>query len=262
LEILRAERDWLAVNKPPGLPVHEAPGRGSSVLRVLRESHGQAGLAPVHRLDREASGVLLLARNRSAAREFERRWPEVSKTYLAFCEGALRTPRGLIDAPILEHQTGKPRRFTGALRHWRRAHPGRETPPVPPPKSSAVHPAGRPAQTEYRLLRSLRIPGPPGGWCWLAVRPHQGRMHQIRVHLAHAGVPLAVDSLYGRRALLAASDLGLDGAAPLAERLTLHAWRLCLPSMPLTGGRRLLLEAPLPADLKRLWRLCRPARQL
>jgi 23S rRNA pseudouridine1911/1915/1917 synthase len=236
IEILYSDEAVVAANKPPGLSVHEAPGPGSSVLRELREQHGLAGLTPVHRLDKDASGVLLLARTRDAARALERAWGTVEKTYLALCEGVPAEQRGVIDAPILENQTGKPERLARALRYYGQQNPGVEAPPLPPPKTSAVHPAGRAAQTEYRVVE--RFSGKESAaLSLLEVTPRQGRMHQIRVHLAHIGCPIAGDALYGSR------------RAGICARLALHAAKLVFPN-PAKPAERVTVEAALPADLR------------
>jgi 23S rRNA-/tRNA-specific pseudouridylate synthase len=219
IQVLYSDAEWLAVNKPPGLAVHEAPGPGGSLLRELR-AQGEKGLTPVHRLDKDASGVLLLARSKAAARALERRWGEVEKTYLALCHGTPPGPAGTINAPILENQTGKPERLKRALAHYAKQHPGALLPPLPRPKTSAVHPAGRSAQTDYRVLETFRLARESSCFSWLEVSPRQGRMHQIRVHLAHVGCPIVGDKLYGKEEAQGASTL---------SRLALHAAKLVFP---------------------------------
>ena len=229
IEVLYQDASLVAVNKPPGVAVHEAPGPGRSLLRLLREQ-GLPDLLPAHRLDKDSSGVLLLARSKATARELRRNWQWVKKTYQVLVSGTPVRPSGCVDAPILEHQTGKPRRLELALDHYRKTHPEKELPAPPAPKTSAVHPAGRPARTEYRVLESFGRDR--SAWAWLEVLPQHGRMHQIRVHLAHAGHPLAGDTLYGdRTALIAAEGLGL-------RRLALHTARLKFPH-PAEPDRRL-----------------------
>lgn len=249
MDILWDDNDLLAVGKPPGLSVHEAPGPGSSVLRELRLQHGFSGLTPVHRLDKDASGVLLLARTKDAASRLQKNWHSVTKIYLALCDGEFSAANsGLIDAPILEHQTGKPERLRNALRYYQEQHPGEVLPPLPAPKTSAVHPAGRTARTACRVLKTFRCPG--GAFSWLEVAPQQGRMHQIRVHLKYAAHPLAVDPLYGTRAEFAPEA----GGAATLKRLALHAWKLVLPRAVLFTAEteetaEIAIEAPLPHDL-------------
>ncbi|MCW8132512.1 MAG: RluA family pseudouridine synthase [Planctomycetota bacterium] len=255
--ILFSDEAYVAVAKPAGLVVHQAPGPGPSLLRVLQDEHGLAGLTLVHRLDRDVSGVLLLGRTKEAAAAAHRRWDEARKVYRALVEGAPPSAEGLVDAPILEHQTDRVTRMESALRWHREHHPGVALPPPPPPKTSAVHPAGRASQTEYRVAASIRTR--TGVWSWMDLRPRQGRMHQIRVHLKHLGTPLACDKLYGARAFLRACDFdGSTDERAVLERLPLHALRLTLPH-PLKDGAALDLEAPLPADFEALNRLLKDA---
>jgi 23S rRNA pseudouridine1911/1915/1917 synthase len=235
----------VAVNKPPGVNVHDAPGIGISLLRLLREQHGLGGLTPVHRLDKDASGVLLLARSKSAAAKIQAHWEHAEKHYLALCDGLPALDAGLIDAPILENQTGKPERFERALAYFRKQHPAYPLPPLPAPKTSAVHPAGRASQTDWRVRERFKT-GP--GFSLLEVSPRQGRMHHIRAHLAHLGFPLAVDPLYGRRSVLSPHDAGLGGDAPLLARMPLHAARLSF----INFGKKQTVEAPLPDDFSRV----------
>jgi len=245
MQILYDAHQLVAVNKPPGLNVHEAPGAGSSVLRELRDAHGLSGLTPVHRLDKDASGVLLLARTKEAASAVQKNWASAEKTYFALCEGAPAAASGTIDAPILEHQTGKPERLENAVRYFKKSNPGATLPPLPPPKTSAVHPAGREAQTTYRVLEQFTVTGKK--WCWLEVSPHQGRMHQIRVHLAHAGTPLAVDPLYGKRKELRRSEISSTASDEIVlSRLPLHAAKLTFTA---PNGERVKIEAPTADDL-------------
>ena len=247
----------VAVSKPVGLVVHEAPGPGPSLLRVLREAHGLDGLKLVHRLDKDVSGVLLLGKSKAAAAALQAQWNTVVKTYVALCEGAPELNEGLIDAPILEHQTGRPSRMKTALYWWRDKFPNAEMPSPPPPKTSAVHPAGRTSQTRYRVKE--RFHAAERAWSFLELSPVQGRMHQIRVHLQHAGWPLAVDKLYGRRTVLQTADLGREGEGVLLTRVPLHAARLEFPH-PLESGRRIAVEAPMPEDFTLVLELLRNAR--
>jgi 23S rRNA-/tRNA-specific pseudouridylate synthase len=237
IQVLYSDAAVLAVNKPAGLAVHEAPGPGGSLLRQLR-AQGLEGLAPVHRLDKEASGALLLARSKEAARALERRWGEVEKTYSVLCHGAPPEPAGIISAPILENQTGKPERLRRALAYYLKQHPGAQLPPWPSPKTSGVHPAGRSAQTEYQVLETFALAQELPRLSLLAASPRQGRMHQIRVHLAYIGCPIVGDELYGTAEAEGAWGLG---------RLALHARRLVFPN-PGKPGERITVVAPLAED--------------
>jgi 23S rRNA pseudouridine1911/1915/1917 synthase len=240
--LIFSDSQLVIINKPPGLSVHEAPGPGGSVLRELREHHGFQELTPIHRLDKDASGVMALTRSKEIASQFQSRWSEAEKTYFALCEGAPASETGTIDAQILEHQTGKPERLERAVNYFRQQNPGAPMPPLPAPKTSAVHSAGRAAQTDFRVLgrysRSGRV------WSCLELKPRQGRMHQIRVHLKYAGYPLACDALYGNRAVLRAHDIDPSaGEEVLLGRMPLHAAKLRLP------GEQRVFEAPTPEDI-------------
>ncbi|HYG77609.1 MAG TPA: RluA family pseudouridine synthase [Planctomycetota bacterium] len=207
-----------------------------SVMRLLREQHGLSDLTPIHRLDKDASGVLLFAKTKAAASALQRKWETVEKTYVALCENAPPQKSGTIDAPILEHQTGKPERLENALKYFRKTHPKIKLPPLPPPKTSSVHPAGRPSQTRYRVLEQFMTPR--GTWSLLEVSPQQGRMHQIRVHLSYLGCALAIDPLYGKKEI---ADL------PALTRVPLHAAKLVITHR----GKTLTFDAPLAQDISR-----------
>jgi tRNA pseudouridine32 synthase/23S rRNA pseudouridine746 synthase len=252
IQILFQAHGILAVDKPPGVAVHATPGPGISLLRELHAQTGLPGLTPVHRLDKDASGVLLLAESKAVASELQAAWPRVEKTYLALTDGLPAEPQGRINAPILEHQTGKPERLANALRYFQELHPGVALPPLPAPKTSAVHPAGRASQTHYTVLESFR------DFALLEVRPLQGRMHQIRVHLAHAGFALAVDPLYGKRASLRKRDVGGRGEEILIERLSLHASKLVFEFK----GETHAVSAPLPNDFQRALQFLRAQKAL
>lgn len=229
IQILFQAHGLLAVDKPAGLSVHAAPGPGRSVLRALDEELGFKNLTPVHRLDKDASGVLLFAESKALASEVQAAWGQADKRYLALCAGIPDPENGVIDAPILEHQTGKPERLRNAVRYFEKMHPDEKVPPLPAPKTSAVHPAGRPSRTAYAVVEKF------AAFVLLEVRPQQGRMHQIRVHLAHIGHPLALDPLYGTPV----------AAARALTRLPLHAAHLSFPFR----GEIVSIAAPLAEDI-------------
>lgn len=221
IRLLHEDEAILAAEKPAGLPV--VPARGEppdACLHRLLEVQVGHRLWVVHRIDREASGVVALARTAAAHREacfaFEAR--RVEKAYTAFVAGRLPETRGRLDIPLHEARRGKAR---PALPH---------------------EPGARPAVTEYAVERGWGADGLTV--LQVEARPLTGRHHQIRVHLRAAGAPILFDRAYGRSI----------PAAPFAEaparRLALHARRLALP---LAGGT-LVVEAPLPADLVALRR--------
>ena len=218
LAILHEDADLAAVDKPPGRLV--VPGRGAPERTVREEAEALLGpLWVVHRLDRGTSGVLLLARraeaHRAACLAFERH--EVTKRYLAVVRGLLPAERR-VDVPVEPGRGGR----------MRPARAGR----------------GRAASTFVRPLVRLPAAGGLPDLTLVEAFPASGRTHQVRVHLAWLGHPLAVDPDYGDPAPLAAGGRVLLGRTPL------HAASLELLH-PATG-RPLRIEAPLPADLEAL----------
>lgn len=228
-----AER-FLAVAKPAGRAVH-GPG---SLLEELRAEHGP-GLALVHRLDRETSGVLLLARDPEALREAHAAWGErAAKRYLARTRGVPAPPEGTVEKPLLENRTSRPDLLSRALRAaYGPARAGLllagqrvlSIPPIPPPGRTAVHPAGRPASTAYRVVSV------EGGDALVELAPREGRMHQLRVHLAALGTPLRGDRFYDPLA-------SPDDPTPF-----LHLASIVFRDPPFTpAGTVWTIEGPLP----------------
>jgi len=222
--ILWSGSGLLAIDKPPGLPV--IPARNGDpeacVRRRLEAALGRR-VWVIHRLDRDASGVLLLARSAEAHRfasvAFER--GEVRKWYLAFTRGVPEHPSGTIGMALHRARKGK----------MRPAAPG--------------EPGALPARTEYDVRRRWSPPAVPVAL--VEARPRTGRQHQVRVHLRFAGAPLLVDPVYGGASRVTAADLGLEGDDLLVARLTLHAARL--EFVPPGASEAVRVEAPLPADL-------------
>ena len=220
VEVVYEDADLLIVNKPAGLVVHPSAGHDSGTL--VNALLGMGGdLAPggiagvqrpgiVHRLDRDTSGLLMVARTDAAQASLQAQLKarRVKKTYLALVMGIVVAAAGRIEAPI-----GR--------------DPARRT-------RMAVTPGGRASTTGYRIRERF------AGWTLLEVDLVTGRTHQIRVHLEAIGHPVAGDVLYGT----GTSRRGPDGL----DRLFLHAWRLELTS-PSTG-RLLRAEAPLPPELE------------
>jgi RluA family pseudouridine synthase len=218
LTILHDAFGLVAVSKPAGLPV--IPARGEPPEECLRRRlERQLGrrLFVVHRIDRDASGVVAFARSavvhRAMSLAFEHR--EVEKTYVAFVAGAPPAEEGRVDVPLHGARKGK----------TRPARPG--------------EPGGQEALTGYRVLRRWRREG--ALVCLVEARPRTGRHHQVRVHLRSIGTPILFDPLYARG--LVPEAVGDD--AP-CRRLALHARRLELPGRE---GGTVVLEAPLAEDL-------------
>lgn len=225
LRLVHEDADLLIVDKPAGLVVHPGAGNrdGTLVSGLLHafpelEALPRAGL--VHRLDKDTSGLLVVARSLPAHTELVRALQarDITREYRAICLGRL-TAGGSVDAPVGRHPVHRTR--------------------------MAVHPRGRPAVTHYRVLARFVAHS------LLAVRLETGRTHQIRVHMAHIRHPLFGDAAYGGRRSLP------PGASPAARELiqafnrqALHASRLAL-SHPLSG-EALEFHAALPADMKAL----------
>jgi tRNA pseudouridine32 synthase/23S rRNA pseudouridine746 synthase len=235
LVLLHEDHDLVAVAKPAGEPV--IPARGESARDcVQRRLERQVGgrLWVVHRIDRDASGVVVFARNADAHRElslaFEHR--QVVKAYAAFVAGAIEPARGRLDVPLHAARKGK-------TRPARQGEPGAQ-------KSETEY------ATRKRWTLAADSPSPDGTGAprsddivsLLEVHPLTGRHHQIRVHLRSAGTPILFDPLYGRGLMPGA----LAGAP--CGRLALHARRIDVPAP--RGGGRVVVEAPLPPDLAAL----------
>jgi 23S rRNA pseudouridine1911/1915/1917 synthase len=226
LAVLHEDRDLLVLDKAAGMVVHPARGAPhSTVVNALLHRLGAGGEVPrlglVHRLDRETSGCLVVARTEAALAALQAQFKArtVEKVYLALCHGAPAV-EGRFDTPYGRHPRDRTR-FTGRVR------------------------SGRRAATAYRVLERFE------GASLLEVRLETGRTHQIRVHLAEAGHPLLHDAVYGglRREARLAPDHPVRRAAGAVGRQALHAARLALDH-PRTG-RRMTFEAPVPDDLAR-----------
>jgi RluA family pseudouridine synthase len=219
--VLHRDDDFVAVAKPPGEPVIPARGEPSEAcLRRRLERQLGRRLFVVHRIDRDASGLVVFAlgprAHRAASLAFEER--SVEKTYLAFVTGSPPAGEGAIDVALHAARKGK-------TRPARPGEPGRQE-----------------ALTRYRVVREWRHGDEAVSL--VEARPRTGRHHQIRVHLRTIGTPILFDPLYGRG--LMPKRLG---DAP-CRRLALHAHRLELPGPG--GGARIALEAPLAVDLASL----------
>lgn len=219
LPVVYEDDDLLVVDKPAGLVTHPGPGHPSGTLvnallgRPGAVYGGIAGVARpgiVHRLDRDTSGLLMVAKDdrAQAALMAQLKAHRVKKTYLALVMGAPPATVGRIEAPI-----GRDPRHRTRM---------------------AVVPDGRAATTGYRVRERF------AGWTLLELDLVTGRTHQIRVHLAAIGHPVAGDPVYAS----GATRRGPDGL----ERLFLHAWRLELAAP--SDGHLIRLTAPLPAELE------------
>jgi 23S rRNA pseudouridine1911/1915/1917 synthase len=219
LEIVYEDTDVLVINKPSGLVTHPSPGRSGGTLvnallgRAPASEYGAVAGSDrpgiVHRLDRDTSGLIVVARNDHAQQALmaQLKARRVKKTYLALVQGSPVAEVGRIEAPIGRDP-----------RHYSRM---------------AVLATGRPALTGYRVRE--RLPG----WTLLEVDLLTGRTHQIRVHLASIGHPVAGDPVY-------ATGVARRGPEGLT-RLFLHSWRIEFAAV--TGERLIRAEARLPDEL-------------
>ena len=228
LEILFQDETVIAVNKPAGLSVHPAPHMKEETLvhRLLHhfpELEGADAYRPgiVHRLDKDTTGVVLVARSEAARRALAAQFAarSVEKTYLAVVPGRPDPPSAEIDLPIGRHPTLKTR--------------------------MAVVKGGRNAVSRYETVWS----SPDGGFSLLRVEIDTGRTHQIRVHLSRIGNPVAGDAVYGGKVRPVQDVPSTGRVAGLVRRPLLHAHRICFTHPG--SGERITIFSRMPRDMRR-----------
>ena len=224
LKVVFEDADMLVVDKAPGMVVHPAPGHftGTLVNALLHRCPDLSGIGGVarpgivHRLDQDTSGLIVVAKSQKAMEGLVRAFAtheHVVKTYLAVCHGAPRLASGRLENLIGRH-------------------------PVDRKRMAVVDRNGKPAVTNWTVLPdATAVPGVSLVRCVIET----GRTHQIRVHMASLGSPVAGDRVYGKPPL----DKRLD---PVPARQLLHAWRLELWHP--VKGVRMAFEAPVPEDMK------------
>ena len=231
LDILFEDDHMVAINKPPAMVVHPAKGHWSGTLTAALAFHfnqlssvgGPTRPGIVHRLDRDTSGVILVAKTDNAHRELASQFEQrtVNKEYLAIVTPAPDRDSDLINKPI------------GAHPYQREKKAIREN-----------HATSRDAVSVYEVEQRYR------GFGLIRVKPKTGRTHQIRVHMAHAGYPVLCDKLYNGRASLALKDLtrNEDDVKVILDRQALHAHQIEF-AHPETGQRQ-TIQAMLPVDMQ------------
>lgn len=238
LDIVYEDQYMVAVNKPTGMVVHPAKGHWHGTLASALAFHfselssigGPTRPGIVHRLDRETSGVIVVAKSdhvhRTLAAQFEAR--SVNKQYQAIVVGVPDRDRDMIRQPIGIHPH---QREKMAIR--------------------AEHASSRSAETFFEVVERF------DRFSLVSVRPKTGRTHQIRVHMLHIGCPVLCDRLYGGRAQISQGELlgGRSDPTIVLERLALHAQRLEIDHP--VSGQRMVLTAELPDDLTVVIRLLR-----
>jgi 23S rRNA pseudouridine1911/1915/1917 synthase len=252
-ELILDDSQMLAVQKSAGLAAIPGRGEDDSVLEQLARLLGlpcsgqvDPRIRVVHRLDKDTSGVMLFAKTVEAQRFLSHQFQNntIAKEYLALVAGHPTEPSGEIDAPLDTHPAN--------------------------PLRMAVLKHGRPALTLWQLEEKL------GPFALLRAFPKTGKTHQIRVHLAHIGLPLAIDPLYNHRNTegnirLSQIKAGYRAKAgqdepALISRLTLHAHRVTFVHPANPTGEPVTLEAELPKDfertLKQLRKWAKPWRQV
>ncbi len=224
------EDDWLIVlNKPAGLAVQGGSGTTRHVDAWLAALEAELGARPrlVHRLDRDTSGILVIAKSRGIAAELGRRFATraVRKIYWAVVHGIPRPKQGLVEEPLVKVRTRDGERMA---------------PASAPPPGARLLTEPQPAKTRYAVLQAGETP--PASW--VSLKPTTGRTHQLRVHMAHLGHPIYGDARYG----------GLENLPEgVPRKLHLHARRIAFEH-PVTG-EVLDITAPLPDHMRRTFAL-------
>jgi len=218
LTIIYEDEAMLVVNKPAGMVVHPAPGhtKGTLVNALLNHCSNLPGIGGVerpgivHRLDKDTSGVVLIAKNEIAHRVLANQFKDrkIKKTYLALVRGTIKPTSGVIETAIGRHKTNR-KKMTATLKN------------------------GRQAETRYEVIETL------GHFSYLRLFPKTGRTHQIRVHLASIHHPILGDTLYGGKVLAPYQNM---------PRQALHAYKVEI-NHPI-HQQPLIFEAKIPSDIE------------
>ena len=227
-DVLLEDEQLIAIHKPAGVAVHGGSGVAFGVIEQLRMARpAEKFLELVHRLDRETSGILLVARKRMALKHLQEQFRErgTDKIYLALVRGHWPDKLKVLDKPLYKYELPSGERRVRTV--------------------DAAHPDAMRALSLVKVRQRVQLPG-AGEASLLEVTIRTGRTHQIRVHLAGEGHPILGDDKYGdfdlnKRLQLAPAPGGLD-------RMFLHAWRLAFTHP--VSGKRVQLEAGLPPELQ------------
>ena len=242
LDVLYEDEDIAVINKPSNLVMHPTAqqSRGTLVNRLLHHISDLSGIGGeerpgiVHRLDRDTSGVVVVAKHDVVHQELSRQFKdrEVQKTYVAVLRGEWTAREGSIHLPIGHSITNRKRMMV------------------------RVDSRGKDSVTDYRIVEDF------DGYAFAEIQPRTGRTHQIRVHMAKIRLPIACDGTYGREQRIFESDLARrrrqPNEAPIMARQALHAESIVIVH-PKTH-ERLRFTTPPPADFKRLLEALRAHR--
>lgn len=224
--VIFEDEDLLVVDKPAGMVCHSAQRPEYGSLAEWLRDHGMTTPRMINRLDRETSGLVVVAKNEGAARTLGnavlRR--QIEKEYLAICWGELNQDRGVIDQPIAVSQTSAvyTRRVVDAA-------------------------TGKPSRTEFAVEKRLR------GFTVVRLRPRTGRAHQLRVHMAWLGHPIVGDKIYGPDETLYLQFIKDGVTKPMLKKLLLprHALHAERVSFLHSGTRQpCSFQTPLPDDME------------
>lgn len=230
LSIVYEDELFVVIDKPPHMVVHPSRGHLSGTLVNALVHHFAGSLSDcgdplrpgiLHRLDRDTTGVIMVAKDTNAHWQLARQWEvrTVRKEYVCLVESAPHFDADVVDSPLARHPTAR--------------------------EKMAIDPDGKTAETRYEVVERLE------GHALVRCFPKTGRTHQIRVHMAGIACPILCDHLYSEREEVTASELRgqppAEGEPPVLARQALHARRLTV-THPGTG-ERMTFEAPLPADM-------------
>ncbi len=231
--ILYEDASILVINKPSGLLTHprNEQDKRESVASWLATTYPGAVFA--HRLDKDTSGVLLIAKTPEALAYYREIFHDrkIQKTYIALVYGTVKNDKGTIDAPLFKFGTRQSMR-----------------PPRDLPAQAGGKTLERTALTEYKVLERYKLSAI--SYTLLEVMPKTGRTHQIRIHLRSIGNPIVCDPIYAEKSRICPPDLG---------RLFLHAQKLSFTNMQ---GQAMTLEADMPPELEKFLETVRPAYEV